>query len=195
MAKSDSDSNGLRQDQPECASQREAGRRETHNEVCCYRIKLGTPISYRSGVTELPGLTSDPIFTADRRGGILISFGPERRPYRVINPSSWPRFPVRCGRELDPRPNRACIPSERPFVLKGIGSNRRRFDRFRVDLQPTFRWSTSKCVRGSTGAIPHRVCIPTECPFPLKGIGSNLRWFGPRRVVLRLHSIRVPIYT
>ena len=101
MAKSDSDSNGLRQDQPECASQREAGRRVTHNEVCCYRIKLGTPISYRSGVTELPGLTSDPILAADRRGGILISFGPNRRPYRVINPSSWPRFLVRCGREID----------------------------------------------------------------------------------------------
>jgi hypothetical protein len=39
----------------------------------CYRVRV-TPD--RPSVTELPGLTSDPICTADRRGGILISFGP-----------------------------------------------------------------------------------------------------------------------
>ncbi|SFJ73900.1 hypothetical protein SAMN05443661_1705, partial [Natronobacterium gregoryi] len=33
-----------------------------------------TPIEDRSGVTELSRLTSDPICTEDRRGGILISF-------------------------------------------------------------------------------------------------------------------------
>jgi len=67
-----------------------AVRRETHCKVCCYRKARDTV--RRSGVTELPGLTSDPIYTADRRGGILISFGPIRRPERVLNPSSWPRF-------------------------------------------------------------------------------------------------------
>ena len=41
----------------------------------------------RPDITGLPGLTSDPICTADRRGGILISFGPIRTPTRVINPS------------------------------------------------------------------------------------------------------------
>jgi hypothetical protein len=39
----------------------------------CYRVRV---TSDRPSVTELPGLTSDPICTADRRGGILISFGP-----------------------------------------------------------------------------------------------------------------------
>jgi len=61
-----------------------------HTVKCVAIEKLGTP--HRSGVTELPGLTSDPIYTADRRGGILISFGPIRRPDRVLNPSSWPQF-------------------------------------------------------------------------------------------------------
>lgn len=39
------------------------------------------------GVTELSGLTSDPVLTADRRGGILISFGSLRTPFEGINPS------------------------------------------------------------------------------------------------------------
>ena len=40
----------------------------------------------RLGVTELSRLTSDPILTADRRGGILISFGRNSTLRRVLNP-------------------------------------------------------------------------------------------------------------
>jgi len=43
---------------------------------------------HRSGVTELSGLPSDPICTADRRGGILISSGPNCSPGRVLSPSN-----------------------------------------------------------------------------------------------------------
>ena len=39
------------------------------------------------GVTELSGLTSDPVLTADRRGGILISFGLYGTSFEGINPS------------------------------------------------------------------------------------------------------------
>jgi len=49
-----------------------------------YRIAFDD--TRRPSVTELPGLTSDPICTADRRGGILISFGPERRSSGIYNP-------------------------------------------------------------------------------------------------------------
>lgn len=42
----------------------------------------------RPSITELSELTSDSILTADRRGGILISFGPDRRPFGVLNPSN-----------------------------------------------------------------------------------------------------------
>jgi len=49
---------------------------------------IGFGTSDRPDVTELPGLTSDPIYTADRRGGILISSGPKRMSERVLNPSS-----------------------------------------------------------------------------------------------------------
>ena len=101
MAKSDSDSNGLRQDQPECPLQSRGVRRVTH--VMCVAIEtLGT--LRRSGVTELPGLTSDPIYTADRRGGILISFGSYSRPERVLNPSSQPDVdPARPAAPTGPR--------------------------------------------------------------------------------------------
>lgn len=44
------------------------------------------PIADRSSVTELSRLTSDPILTADRRGGILISFGLNHTPSGVQNP-------------------------------------------------------------------------------------------------------------
>jgi|AntDeeMetagen134_2_1112570.scaffolds.fasta_scaffold01300_9 hypothetical protein len=43
------------------------------------------------GVTELSRLTSDSVLTADRRGGILISFGLHRTPFGVINPSNGVR--------------------------------------------------------------------------------------------------------
>jgi len=65
----------------------------------------------RPGGTELPGLTSDPIYTADRRGGILISSGPERCPVWVLNPSNRDR----------PRPAAFAFTSECPVTLKGIG--------------------------------------------------------------------------
>jgi hypothetical protein len=69
----------------------EAGEvwRDVH--VRCYE-----PVD-RPGSTELPGLTSDPICTADRRGGILISFGPYRTTLKGINPSKGVRESPRDG--------------------------------------------------------------------------------------------------
>ncbi|WP_230198771.1 hypothetical protein, partial [Halopiger djelfimassiliensis] len=57
----------------------------------------------RSGVTELPRLTSDPICTADRRGGILISFGLTRTPSGVHNPFGleWSEMTERVERPVD----------------------------------------------------------------------------------------------
>jgi hypothetical protein len=47
----------------------------------------------RTGVTELPRLTSDPVCTADRRGGILISFGPQCTTLWDLNPPERFRGP------------------------------------------------------------------------------------------------------
>ena len=47
---------------------------------------------HQTGITEPPKLTSDSVCTADRRDGILISFGPDRNVWVRINPSassSW----------------------------------------------------------------------------------------------------------
>jgi hypothetical protein len=113
MAKSDSDSNGLRQDQPECPEHEARG-------LAGAPIRVQTPLrgpcpvrrsADRPGGTELPGLTSDPILTADRRGGILISSGPEHCPRWVINPSN----------RDERRPAAFAFASECPVTLKGVG--------------------------------------------------------------------------
>ena len=57
----------------------------TPDMVCTYRTSVTID---RPSVTELSRLTSDPILTADRRGGILISFGPDRMRFEGINPSN-----------------------------------------------------------------------------------------------------------
>jgi len=83
----------------------------------------------RPSVTELPGLTSDPICTADRRGGILISSGPDCFPGRVINPSRRERdrggpllrSVLQAGRSRL-RPGHVRITSECPVPLKGVGT-------------------------------------------------------------------------
>jgi hypothetical protein len=101
--------------------------------VCCsmlsHRLSETPVVSNvdRPSVTELPGLTSDPIYTADRRGGILISSGPNRRPVRVLNPSRWPPIRVRCGR-VPFGPDRAAfaLHSYRPCILKCVGTIPRR---------------------------------------------------------------------
>jgi hypothetical protein len=48
----------------------------------------------RSDVTELSGLTSDPVCTADRSRGILIFSGPVRKPPRGLNPFEADRGPA-----------------------------------------------------------------------------------------------------
>ncbi len=82
MAKSNSDSNGLRQDQPECAGD-VPGRPERNSG---WRVSVDHDRG-RPDFTKPSGLTSDPIYTADRRGGILITFGPQCNRRRVLNPS------------------------------------------------------------------------------------------------------------
>ena len=73
----------------------------------------------RPSVTELPGLTSDSIYTADRRGGILISFGPNRSPRRVINPPELVRSTSEDSFEL-PRPYRVPPTRHGPTAAGGI---------------------------------------------------------------------------
>ncbi len=53
--------------------------------------------------TELSGLISDPICTADRRGGILISSGRKRTRAGQLNPSKLGASTVQRWR-IDPRP-------------------------------------------------------------------------------------------
>ena len=75
MAKSDPNSNGLRQDQPECPRVKLGGL-GGYTVWCTHCVvDLGESVVDRPDLTELPGLTSDPICTADRRGEVLISFG------------------------------------------------------------------------------------------------------------------------
>ena len=134
----------------------------------------------RPSVTELPGLTSDSIYTADRRGGILISFGPNRSPRRVINPPELvgprARTVLNCPDRtayLPPtadRPRRAelsvesaeadptsVLGCECPVIFKGIGP----------------------------GTTPERdsaspLVLESKCPVTLKGVGAR-RPGGPSR--------------
>ena len=122
MAKSDSDSNGLRQDQPECPLAEPGGLGGRTPKGCAIAIVSNAVRRLRHwpDVTELPGLTSDPILTADRRGGILISFGPYRTPRGRISPSDC----LGSGRPGFVGPDRAVlrIRTECPVPLKGVGS-------------------------------------------------------------------------
>jgi hypothetical protein len=131
MAESDPDSNSLRQDQPECPEHNARGVLGGNTRVCSpIGFAFVTPRT-EPGVTELSGLTSDSVLTADRRGGILISFGPHRTPLKGINPSK--RRPHeradlahrRSGVETELNGLRVSlsfrIPSESPVPLKGVG--------------------------------------------------------------------------
>jgi len=88
-------------------------------EVCYYR-RSETPD--RSSVTELPGLTSDPIYTADRRGGILISFGRNRSLGEGINPSRCPAHRPTGRPRVVPEATTFAFNPKCPVSLKGIGS-------------------------------------------------------------------------
>lgn len=77
----------------------------------------------RAGVTELSRLTSDPICTADRRGGILISFGRIPTLGRVLNPFERR---VRADGANRPRRTSFAFTSEPSYTLKGVGSLPRR---------------------------------------------------------------------
>ena len=111
MAKSDPKSNGLRQDQPECAPamrERMAGP--------CVDQTFGDAIN-RSDVTELPGLTSDLICAADRRGEILIPSDLIVGGERGINPSTSVRGPAErdrsaCSHARAQRPREVGDPPE-----------------------------------------------------------------------------------
>src|SRR6056297_2096808 len=88
MAKSDSNSNDLRQDQPECIPARGRGVRRVTLQMECGRYRRVFEDTRRPSVTELSGLTSDPILTADRRGGILMYSGPVRYLEAILKASS-----------------------------------------------------------------------------------------------------------
>ena len=170
MAKSDPDSNGLWQDQPECAGMNPALAGDDTLESVSHLSSIGcsaTPNrSSRPDVTEPPGLTSDPICTADRRGGILISFGPEWKPRRVINPSNFPGPPR--GELNVPRSRFAFHPSAL-LHLRASDSPRRRQAICRPEVE-TSRAQRPTLVRiYAYDAGVHKGVGPTStagCDFP-----------------------------
>ena len=123
MAKSDSDSNGLRQDQPECPLQSRGVRREhtryecdldryrhlasgdTRSQTECHRTTRANIRSHLYGGPQgwNPHLLRTSVYAE-----------------RVHNP-----FDITVVRAVGfrrPRPGRACNPSECPVTLKGVGS-------------------------------------------------------------------------
>jgi len=93
-----------------------------HTKMVCFLCYRRSATSDRPSVTELPRLTSDFIYTADRRGEILISFGPNRIPRWVINPPEHVGPWVSSGSNRT-QPRRV-IP-EHPRTDKGVGLGRR----------------------------------------------------------------------
>ena len=123
------------------------------------RHTRGRRIVDRPSVTELPGLTSDPIYTADRRGGILMSCGPDRRPFGVLNPSRRPPIAVQVAgfrsAPTGPRSHSVCIA---PVYLRAserscVGSDRRNgIFAFVPDARSYLRASNG--CRSPTGPVP-----------------------------------------
>lgn len=180
MAKSDSNSNDLRQDQPECYSPASRGGLAvnvgTHSHMGPRSV---TDRVDRSGVTELSGLTSDPICTADRRGEILISFGRVRRPSGVLNPFGPTARDDRASRRPDAS---IAFASERPCTYKGFGfvpsrkpHTRRRSRTTRYEPWVYKGVASNVCRRP---ADPAAVAFEPEPSRTHKGVGSNRR---PRR--------------
>ena len=125
----------------------------------------------RPSVTELPGLTSDPIYTADRRGGILMSSGPVCRPERVLNPSSRPPIRVRCGRVLSaPAGPRSHYDLNARLHLRASDRSRARFRRrtgVACSAIPVFRYlKTSNVYRDSAGFAPHATLCKKSGKLP-----------------------------
>jgi hypothetical protein len=145
-------------------------------------------IADRSGVTELPRLTSDSILTADRRGGILISFGRNRRSSGVLNPFGP------CFVQLTQRMSAASFtshPSSRMYIRASDRSRAesriRRGDRLPLCTRPGYiRARHTRCRRStsSTG----RDGVPASAP------GNGRRERGGVRHVVRI-SIECPGHT
>jgi hypothetical protein len=126
----------------------------------------------RPSVTELPGLTSDPIYTADRRGGILIHFGPMCTPTGHISPSE---FIGPNGRSMSARPGHVCITSECPVPLKGIVSdfpgNRNPGSSSVFTVEPSTALKGTDAERRPAGSTPpRRVRISTDGGDALKPV-------------------------
>ncbi|SFP72563.1 hypothetical protein SAMN05216277_106226 [Halolamina pelagica] len=119
MAKSDPDSNDLRQDQPECVRASARGWRVGSQYVIvtiwsCVSVTVRCPPA-EPGDTELPRLASDTVLrrtTGAESSSVADSGNPGR-------PQGESRCPLR-------------ITSERPYSLKGVGSYRARAERVRV---------------------------------------------------------------
>ena len=129
MAKSDSDSNGLRQDQPECCRGKPRQARESHSG---WRVSVGHNERGQPDITKPSRLTSDPICTADRRGGILISSGPVHKLRRALSPSKrvrprwWKpsgrcRTRIRCRRGKGPTGDRVSAVTRRTHYTRIAG--------------------------------------------------------------------------
>jgi hypothetical protein len=134
----------------------------------------------RPGVTEPPELTSDSICTADRRGGILISFGLNRTTVRDLNPSSQPYRPGH-GRSTTANEGRVsapcCTTTDGCHRLKPVEGIRPR--------HAVTRGVRGRCLGGTAGVsgqyTPRRRTVPeawtllSDCGCRVSRHGSRTR--------------------
>lgn len=157
-------------------STRLGGYRREHKGVFTYRVRIQRHHGPNRVSPNYQGLPSDPVLTADRRGGILISFGLPRTSLEGINPPK--RMSSRASRA---RPRKsaaktgvaglgfACFGFHRTS-LEGINPPKR-CRRRRAELASGIH-PEGRIERPSTSLA---FCIPSECPVPLKGVGFLLR--------------------
>ena len=150
------------------------------NTRCCVHLSGSHSATPRTepGVTELSGLTSDPVLTADRRGGILISFGPHRTPFDGINPSKAPGgSPIRAGTPAETGSNgfpcRLLFAFVRTLLFQLRASGRRAGGRFRpaVRIPLESRWTDKPVGSAALCAPVTRFLRPT----PVDGRPSDRR--------------------
>ncbi|SIR93693.1 hypothetical protein SAMN05421809_2913 [Natronorubrum daqingense] len=158
----------------------------------------------RSSDTELPRLTSNPIYTADRRGEILISFGSTPKPSGVHNPFGPERSMLmeRVERPIDHI--FFCIPSELPYTLKGVGSKLagsriRRAITIQSERPGTYKGTGSSSQSTSTqqinGRYPHTT-HPLDEPagsVQVDGVSTSVPGNGQRGRSGVRHVVRITI--
>ena len=189
MAKSNSDSNGLRQDQPEWVPDSRPGSGGDTLSTCAHALNVhmsgpsvgDTARPRRSGITELSRLTSDPICTADRRGGILM----------VVDPIIDELTSSRVGHRVAPRaPSCGCYHSGLPHLtvakcksvyhgsIRQSEYGKRHHTAFKYRSDPSDSTSSPRCRRRADhGLAPLSPApsVPACTRFPILSISKTGR--------------------